>query len=108
LLITDSILVNKDSLHIKGNGRTIQGDSSYKGAAFVITGSSKYILLENLTIKDFDIGIRSQNKKLILKNVRFENCRIPVQADFLLQQYRFVNGRISDSLLFQTDSIPKK
>ena len=108
LVISDSILLNKDSVRIKGNGATIISDTSYKGTAFVIPSSSKYILLENLTIKNFDIGIRTQNKKLILKNVRFENCRIPVQADFLLAQNQFVNGRITDSILFQTDTIPKR
>lgn len=108
MILTDSILLNKDSIHIKGNGRTIISDTSYKGTAFVVPASSKYILLENITFKNFDIGIRTQNKKLILKNVRFENCRIPVQADFLLAQNQFVNGRITDSILFQTDTIPKK
>ncbi|MGZ5190007.1 MAG: PP2C family protein-serine/threonine phosphatase [Flavisolibacter sp.] len=108
MVITDSIFLNKDSLHIKGNGVTIISDTSYKGTAFVIPSSSKYIVLENLTIKNFDVGIRTQNKKLILKNVRFENCRVPVQADFLLTQNQFVNGRIDDSILFQNDTIPKR
>ena len=108
LIFSDSILLNKDSLHIKGNGETITSDTSFKGPAFIIPASSKYILLENLTIRNFDIGIRTQNKKLILKNVRFENCRIPVQADFLLAQNQFVNGRITDSIFIQTDSLSKK
>jgi serine/threonine protein phosphatase PrpC len=108
IVLTDTISFQKDSFHIRGNNITLEADSSFKGPAFFIASSNKYTLIEDLVLKNFDVGIMSQNKKLLLKNVRFVNCRVPVRTEFMLPQERYISGRVADSILFQTDSLPKK
>jgi hypothetical protein len=108
IIVSDTVLIQKDSLHINGNNLSIKADTSYKGPAFFIANSNRYLLIENLVLENFDIGILSQNKKMVLKNVRFVQCRVPVQSDFMLPENKYVSGRIADSVLFQTDSLPKK
>ena len=52
ITISDTIFVRQDSLHIIGNGITLQGDSSYAGPVFFVTANCKYLLLENIHFKN--------------------------------------------------------
>lgn len=103
IIITDSILVNRDSLHIIGNGVKIKSDTAYHGVAFSLSSSSKYILLDSLSIEGFDIGVLVKNQSLHLKNVHFTNCRIPVQQNFMFGDTSVVNGRFADTLFYNTE-----
>jgi serine/threonine protein phosphatase PrpC len=105
IVITDTILVNRDSLHIIGNGVTIRSDTTYHGPAFTLASSCKYILLDSLTLENFDIGVLVKNKGLHLKNVHFKNCRIPVQQNFMFNDTSVVNGRFADTLFYNSDVI---
>ncbi|TDH26569.1 serine/threonine-protein phosphatase [Segetibacter sp. 3557_3] len=96
LTITDSVLINNDSLHIMGNGATLVGDSSYTGPAFTLGTSCRYVLLDSLTLENFDVGVLVQNKGLHLKNVQFKNVRIPVQYQFMFPQGLPVSGNLSE------------
>jgi serine/threonine protein phosphatase PrpC len=106
IIITDSISINKDSLHIIGNGATLSSDSMYKGPAFIISQNSKYLLLDSLTFENFDIGVLTRNPGLHLKNVQFKNCRIPVQYNFLFQDRPVINGRFADTIFYNSDLTP--
>jgi PPM family protein phosphatase len=108
IVLTDSITIQKDSLHIIGNGSTILGDSTYQGAALVLSPSCRYLLLDSLTLQNFDVGVLLQNNGLHLKNVQFKNCRVPVQYQFLLPTNTTVSGRIADTLFYQTDTLIHK
>jgi PPM family protein phosphatase len=108
IVLTDSVSIQKDSLHIIGNGSTILGDSTYRGAALVVAPSCKYLLLDSLTLQNFDVGVLLQNNGLHLKNVQFKNCRVPVQYQFLLPTNITITGRIADTLFYHTDTLPKK
>ncbi|HVK98129.1 MAG TPA: protein phosphatase 2C domain-containing protein, partial [Flavisolibacter sp.] len=80
VFISDTILINRDSLHINGNGVTLIRDSSFSGPAIVIDANSRFVLLENIVFKNFDVAILAPAKVLQLKNVRFVNCKIAVLA----------------------------
>ena len=106
IIISDTLWIDRDSLHIQGNGTTLRSDTAYQGAAFLLQPSTRYLMLENLVMEGFDLGILARNKSLHLKNVRFVQCRVPVRYDMLLPQDMFINGSMNDSLLFRTDSLP--
>ena len=101
--ITDSIVVTNDTLHIIGNGVTLVADSFYKGAAFVLSEKCKRIELDSMTLQNFDVGIIAGNKGLILRNVQFKNCRVPVQYQFLFKDKTIVNGRFADTTIYNSD-----
>lgn len=107
IVISDSILIQKDSLYINGNGIQFQSDSAYKGPLFVAAPGCNYILLENMVIENFDIGLVAESKILRLKNVRFINCRVPVQYNMLLPLNRAITGEWIDTVLFRADSLSK-
>jgi PPM family protein phosphatase len=105
ITISDTLSIQRDSLHLKGSINTIfVRDSTYAGPAFVISKDCKYVLLENLTLKYFDVGILAQSRVLRLKNVLFENCRIPLQYQFLFPDNEVINGTIIDTALFTSQS----
>jgi len=105
IVLTDSVAIKKDSLHIMGNGSTIVSDSTYRGYAFVIDSSCKYVLLDSLTLQNFDVGVLAQNKALHLKNVQFKNCRVPVQYQIDLPANTNISGRIADTPFYKIDSL---
>lgn len=107
IVLTDSIAVNKDSLHIIGNGVTVVSDTTFKGPALTVSATSRYLLLDSITFENFDIGVLVRNQNLHLKNVRFKNCRVPVQYNFLFPDRPVVNGRFADTIFYNSDSIPK-
>jgi len=107
VIISDTIFIQKDSLHLIGNGIVLRSDSAYKGPAFVIDSTCKNVILENIVLENFDIGLIAKNRALHLKNVRFNHCRVPVQYYFLLPSDVPVSGTVSDSLFIKSDSLPK-
>ena len=102
--ITDSVFINKDSLHIIGNGVTIKSAAAYKGPGFTISPSCKYVLLDSLTLENFDIGVFIRNPGLHLKNVYFRNCRVPVQYQPVFKDSSVVNGRFADTLFYNSEA----
>lgn len=107
ILITDTLLLQKDSLYILGSEKfVLRGDPGFKGPAIVVSPGCKYILLENIVFENFDVAILAQNKSLHLKNVQFKNCRVPVEYQFLFSNNSYVTGGFSDSSFFKTDSLP--
>ena len=83
LYISDSLFINRDSVHIAGNGIVLVSDSLYKGAAFVIGPLVKYVLFDSLTFENFNTGIYVKQKGLHLKNVQFEHCIVPIRYQYL-------------------------
>lgn len=104
--LTDSIIINKDTLHVIGNGAVIKCDTTYKGPAFILSSSCKYILLDSITFENFDVGVAIKNPALHLKNVQFKNCRVPVQYNLLFNYRPIVNGRFADTV-FHDASFPR-
>ncbi len=106
MTISDSILIQKDSLHIIGNGVTMIADTAYNGAAFIVSPNTKYLLLDSLTLQNFDIGVLMKTPGLHLRNVQFNNCRIPVQYQLTFPANAVINGRLTDSAFIYSGNQP--
>ncbi|MFN2457808.1 MAG: PP2C family serine/threonine-protein phosphatase [Chitinophagaceae bacterium] len=98
ILLTDTLWINNDSIHIQGNGTTITRDASLKNnsAVIVISPDCKYVMLDSLTLQDFDIAIITSNNALQLKNVRFANCGVHVAYKFPVADSIFFSGKWID------------
>jgi hypothetical protein len=108
VIFNDSVVVEKDSLHINGNGITIVADSNYHHAAFIFSSACKYILIDSLTLQNFDVGIITKNAALHLKDVQFKNCRVSVLHEIHSGE-KIVSGKITDSLsTSKKDSVKAK
>ncbi|HZH64034.1 MAG TPA: protein phosphatase 2C domain-containing protein [Flavisolibacter sp.] len=107
ITVSDTIFIRQDSLHLIGNGLNLQRDSSYTGPAFFVTANNKYLLLENITFKDFTTAIATQSKGVELKNVVFQNSTVPVQQNILLPLNDTLSGILRDSFYTKKDSTRK-
>ena len=105
VVITDTILIQKDTLYIKAGGNfTLMADSAYTGPAFALSPNCKYIVIDGILFQNFNVALTAFNNALHLKDVRFANCRLPVQRHFTFPDGVFVNGSLKDSA-FKTDSL---
>jgi hypothetical protein len=105
LEIADPIVIRKDSFHLVGNGAILTAENLYKGPALVVNSTAKHIELDRMVFENFDVGIVVQKNNITFRNVRFINCRIPVQ--YLLSfPDSVISGRFKDSI-FITQSKPK-
>ena len=106
--LSRALTINRDTLLIKTSGDVIfQPDSAYKGPALVLSPVCKYIVIDGLVLENFATGIVSYKNVLDLKNVRFNNCKYPLQVLFEFPDHSYVNGRVSKRA-FQADSLAKK
>jgi serine/threonine protein phosphatase PrpC len=106
--LSRAVTINRDTLIIKTSGNVIlQRDSAYKGPALLLSPVCKYVLIDQLVLENFETGIVSYKNVLDLKNVRFNNCKYPLQVLFEFPDHSFVNGRVSKRA-FQADSLLKK
>lgn len=102
IVISDSIIIQTDSVHIVGNGSTLKSDSLFKGPAFLISSSCNYVSLDSITFENFDVGLLLEKEVLHLKNVRFINCRVPIQYQVLFPNNTLLNGTITDTIFRKT------
>jgi hypothetical protein len=106
--LSRAVTINRDTLIIKTSGNVIlQRDSAYKGPALLLSPVCKYVLIDQLVLENFETGIVSYKNVLDLKNVRFNNCKYPLQVLFEFPDHSFVSGRVSKRA-FQADSLVKK
>ena len=80
LIISRSIVINRDSLVIKAKGNIIfQSDSGFKRPAFVLSINTKNVTIDSVSFKNFSVAISSHDQEALhLKNVRFYGLRHPV------------------------------
>ncbi len=95
--ISATINIDKDSFYINGNGTILVADSFFKDPVFNITPAAKQIVIDSVVFKDFDVAILVHNNNVVLKNVRFINCRVPVQYALSLPD-TIISGRFTDSV----------
>jgi serine/threonine protein phosphatase PrpC len=97
LEMAEPITISKDSFHLRGNGAILMAENLYRGPALVINPTAKHIVLDSLVLENFDVGIVVQKNNITFRNVRFINCRIPVQ--YLLSfPDSVISGRFKDSI----------
>lgn len=108
VILSKALNITRDTLVIKTVGEVVlQPDSTYTGAALILSPATKHITVDGLVIRNFLTGISSYQHALDLKNVRFDHCKIPLQVCFAFADQSFVNGRIGKRN-FEADSVAKK
>lgn len=107
VVLTDTLTINKDSLIITGSASVLKSDLGFKGPAIVISPACEYVSLENIQFENFDVAIISTGRALHLKNVSFKNCGVGVLQGFNFLDSTYVNGYITDTSFFKTDSLAK-
>ena len=100
------VFISKDSFYLQGNGIIISSDSTYKGPAFIISNSARYIVLDSIIFKNFDVAILFQKSNVVFKNVRFVNCRIPVQYEPVMPD-TMLSGKFRDSIFIPVSTLKK-
>jgi serine/threonine protein phosphatase PrpC len=98
------IVINKDSFQLKGNGSVLQTDS-LKGPALIINSTAKHVVLDSVVFQNFDVAILLQRNNLTLRNVRFVNCRVPVQYAVSFKD-SLVSGKFKDSIFINQSKQP--
>jgi serine/threonine protein phosphatase PrpC len=91
------IVITKDSFRLSGNGAVLTADSLYKGPAIIVNATAKHIVLDSLALENFDVGIVVQKNNITFRNVRFINCRVPVQYLVSFPD-SVISGRFKDSI----------
>lgn len=104
IFLQDTVFINKDSIHITGVvNTTITTDTLLKRPVpLVISPSVKYLLFENLHIKNTDIIINAVNMNVLyFKNVLFKNARLIIINQF---KNNIFSGSIKDMGVAESDS----
>jgi serine/threonine protein phosphatase PrpC len=105
--VSDSIFIDRDTLHFKGNNILfIPASASQERPSLVISPRCRYVLLDSLVIRDFEIIIRGRNSPLHMKNVRLVGCTF-TNGGTSFRDSVTVNGRVQTTIRIDTDSINK-
>lgn len=94
VLISDTLSLRKDTLYVIAKGIVLQADSGYKGAAIAMRAQSRLLKLDSLQFKGFATAIAISDQALLLKNVTFTNCLIPVQNNIHFPDRKPVNAAL--------------
>ncbi|MGV3658145.1 MAG: PP2C family protein-serine/threonine phosphatase [Chitinophagaceae bacterium] len=108
ILLTDTLLITKDSLRLSGMGNIVlQSAAGYSGAAIELSKEISDVFIDSLTIKNFKVGILAGSARLHLKGVRFVNCSLPVQYALQFTDSMAISGTIQNGRFIQSDSSQK-
>lgn len=99
-----AMVISKDSFQLKGNGAVLEADS-IRGPVLIISSTAKHVVLDSLVFKNFDVGILMYRNNLTFRNVRFVNCRIPVQYAVSFKD-SLVSGKFKDSIFINQSKQP--
>jgi serine/threonine protein phosphatase PrpC len=108
VVLSDTLFVRQDTLHVNGNGLVLQADSAYNGPAIRATANNKVLVVENITFKDFTTAIVLQGKGVQLRNVQFQNVTTPVQRQVILPANQPLTAIFRDTVILKNDSLPTK
>lgn len=106
LIINESIRIDKDSFRLRGNGTHLTADTGYEGPALTISKNAKHIFLDSMVFENFDAALFIQKSNVEFRNVRFINCRIPVQYGAAFAD-TLISGRFIDSIFINNKSLKK-
>jgi serine/threonine protein phosphatase PrpC len=107
LIMNEPVLISKDSFYLNGNGTHLKADTNYKGPALVISNTAKHIVLDSLVFENFDAALLIQKSNVEFRNVRFINCKVPVQYGAAFADTT-ISGRFKDSIFINTKSLKNK
>ena len=94
--VSRAVLVHRNSLYIKTEGTIVLTRAgSYAGPAIRLAPSSGHLVLDGLCFDGFEVAVSAQNQGVVLKNVTFRRCRVPVQRAILFPDSQPVNARLT-------------
>lgn len=94
VLISDTLRLRRDTLYVLANGIVLQADSGYNGAAITMQSQSRLMVLDSLEFKGFETAIAISNQALLLKNVTFTNCLLPIKNSIHFPDQQLVNAEL--------------
>lgn len=94
VLISDTLRLRKDTLYVIAKGIVLQADSGYKGAAITMLPPSRLLKLDSLQFKGFATAIAISDQAVLLKNITFTNCLIPIQNNIHFPDGKPVNAEL--------------
>lgn len=103
IVLTDTLLINKDSLVLDGGGITLRAADGYTGAALLVSDKSNGVYVQNMILENFDIGLLAQGRQVYFLNVQFRNCRAAIQYQQARPYYKYVGGAIVSDTTFLYD-----
>jgi hypothetical protein len=106
VVVTDTLIYGRDSLHLSGNGLVLRADSAQRGPALLLTDAVRYVFLENMIFERFPVAIVTTGSVLRLRNVRFRECGIPIAYNVQLKDTAAVSGLMSEGIFFHPATSP--
>ncbi len=103
IVLTDTIIIDNDSLHLDGSGITLRADQDYHGAALLVSSKTRSFSLQNIILENFDIGMLLQSKEVYFMNVQFRNCRVSMQYQQSLPGKNYLGGALLSDTSFHLD-----
>ncbi len=100
--LTDSLVLDKTSFRLRGNGLVLRGDSATRGPALYLPSSAAFLLLEDVTFEHFSTAIVANGAVLKLRNVHFRDCGTAVRYGFHFTDTSVVDGVISGEAFITT------
>jgi hypothetical protein len=108
VIINQAIRIDNDSLLLKAKGNIIlQCDTGYNGPAIILSSKCRHIVLDSLSFSGFTTAIDVTGNVLLLKNVRFNNCKSAIRQSFTLADKKYFGGQLP-VLMLKADSLPVK
>ncbi len=98
IVISDTLRIKRDSLFVIAKGMILQADTNYRGAALVLDAQNKLTGLDSLQFRGFTTAISVRNTNLLLREVTFVNCLIPVQRNYTFQNQTPVSAELRNSI----------
>jgi serine/threonine protein phosphatase PrpC len=96
IILSRALNINRATLIIKTKGNVVlQRDTAYTGAAMVLSSVCEQVKIDQLVLTNFEVGIVSYQNVLDLSNVRFNNCKVPLQVLFTFPYQSYVSGKVS-------------
>jgi len=100
IVLTDTLIIDRDSITIDGNGLILRASDGYTGPAFLFSEKISDVYLQNIILENFDVGLLAQSRHVYFLNVQFRNCRVAFQYQQTRPYYKYVGGVIeTDSTL---------
>lgn len=100
ILLSDTIIIDKDTVALDGKGITLRAGDGYKGPGLLVSSRNKAFALQNVILENFDVGVLLQNKNVMFMNVQFRNCRVSLQYQHTLPGNNYLGGMLGTDSSF--------
>lgn len=100
ITLTDSIFIQKETLHLDGGGLVLRGTPGMTAPALVFSDSVDFVFLENMVFENFPVAIQARAGVLQMANVRFVGCATSVTFNLRATDSIPVGGYVNGATLY--------